>query len=202
MTTKVEFFWDAGSPYTYLALTQLDGLIQRTGATVEMIPFLLGGVFKAAANTMPAAVPAKAVYSMHDLARWRDHYRVPMKIPGMDEVPFPLNTLAAMRVAVAAKMAGKGDEYCRAVFAAYWGDGRDITQPAELEKVITSVGLDPKSMLEASSSSAVKDQLRANTDNAVQRGAFGAPAIFVGEELYWGNDRLDFVERRLLREKK
>src|SRR5688572_27095169 len=90
--SKVEVYWDVGSPYTYLAVTQLDGLARRTGATIELIPFLLGGAFKAAGNTMPAAVPAKALYMIEDLRRWRDHYRVPLKLPP-NEVIFPLNTL-------------------------------------------------------------------------------------------------------------
>jgi 2-hydroxychromene-2-carboxylate isomerase len=199
--TKLEVFWDAGSPYTYLAITQLEGLAKRTGVEIELIPFLLGGVFKAAGNTMPAAVPAKAIHLIQDLARWRDYYGVPMKLPPA-EVPFPLNTLVPMRVAVAAKKAGKGDEYCRALFHAYWGEGRDVSQPAEIEKIAASIGLDGKALLEQSSSPEVKDQLRANTDEAVRRGAFGAPAMFIGEELYWGNDRLHFIEQRLAKEKK
>lgn len=198
---KLEVFWDAGSPYTYLAITQLDALAKKTGAEIELKPFLLGGVFKAAGNTMPAAVPAKAMYLMEDLKRWRDHYGVSMRIPP-DEVVFPLNTLLPMRVAVAAKRAGKGDEYCRAVFDAYWRDGHDISQPAEVERICAAVGLDGKAMIEAASSAEVKDDLRKYTDDAVSRGAFGAPAMFIGNELYWGNDRLHFIERRLLKDRR
>lgn len=193
--TKIELFWDVGSPYTYLALTQIDALVERTGAELELRPFLLGGVFKSAGNTMPAAVPAKAIYLAEDLRRWRDHYRVQMKMPS--EVIFPISTLLPMRVAIAAQRAGKGDAFCHAVFSAYWRDGRDVSQSAELEQVVRAVGLDPKSMIDASSSAEVKDALRANTDEAVARGAFGAPALFVGDALFWGNDRLDFVERHL-----
>src|SRR5690348_199062 len=101
---KLEVYWDVGSPYTHLAVTQLDGLAQRTGAEVELIPFLLGGVFKATENTMPARVPKKAAYLIEDLRRWRDRYGIAMKMPVV-EVTFPLNTLLPMRVAVAAKRA-------------------------------------------------------------------------------------------------
>jgi 2-hydroxychromene-2-carboxylate isomerase len=190
---KLEFFWDVGSPYTYLATTQLEGLRKRTGAVVEFRPFLLGGVFKSAGNQLPAAVPNKAVYMLKDLTRWGAHYGVPLKV----DAPFPLVTLLPMRVAIAADLRGKGEPYCHAIFRAYWADGRDVSAPDEVGRVLQTIGLDPKELLEAANTQEVKDKLRANTDEAVARGAFGAPAMFVGEELYWGNDRLEFVERAL-----
>jgi 2-hydroxychromene-2-carboxylate isomerase len=193
----LEFFWDIGSPFTYLALTQFDGLRKRTGVEIQFRPFLLGGVFKGTGNTMPASVPAKAMYLLADVARWRDHYGLKMRLP--PEVPFPLNSLVPMRVAIAADAKGKGEAYCRAVFERYWVEGKDVTVPDELGSVVASIGLDPKDMLEAAQSQPVKDRLRENTDEAVRRGAFGAPSFFIGEELYWGNDRLDFIEARLKR---
>jgi 2-hydroxychromene-2-carboxylate isomerase len=193
---KLEFFWDVGSPYTYLASTQMEGIRKRTGAEIVFRPFLLGGVFKSAGNTMPASIPAKAAYMMHDLARWCDHYGVVMKLP--PEVPFPPNGLLAMRCAVAADIAGAGEAYCHAVFRAYWGEARDISTEREVSAVLDHIGLQPQRIVEAAQSQPVKDRLRATTEEAVQRGAFGAPALLIGDELYWGNDRLDFVERRLL----
>ena len=190
---KLEFFWDVGSPYTYLASTQMNALRQRTGAEVEFRPLLLGGVFKAAGNQLPATVPNKAQYMLKDLARWRDYYGVPFKL----DAPFPLVTLLPMRTAIAAAARGKGEEYCHAIFRAYWGEGRDVSAPDEVGRVLQMLGLDPKELLEAANAQEVKDKLRANTDEAVARGAFGAPAMFIGDELYWGNDRLDFVERAL-----
>lgn len=195
--TKAELFWDVGSPYTHLAVTQVEGLRRRTGAQIELRPFLLGGVFKSAGNPAPASVPAKARYLIEDLRRWRDFYRVPMKLPP-NEVPFPLNTLLPMRAAVAARHLGAGDAYCHAVFHAYWGEGRDVSLPDTLAEVARSIGLDPARLLEAASGQAAKDELRAATDEAVRRGAFGAPAIFVGDDLYFGNDRLFMVEQRLM----
>src|SRR5215831_696433 len=114
----LEFFWDIGSPYTYLAVTQLAGLQKRTGAEIRYRPFLLGGVFKGSGNTMPAAVAAKALYMAVDLGRWRDLYGVKMKVP--PELPFPLNSLAPMRAAVAADVKGRGPAFCHAVFERYW----------------------------------------------------------------------------------
>lgn len=196
--SKLELFWDVGSPYTYLAVTQIEGLKQRTGAEVELRPFLLGGVFKGAGNTMPAAVPSKAAYMIQDLRRWSDHYGVPIRLPP-NEIPFPINSLLPMRAAVAAMIGGSGDAFCHSVFRAYWGEGRDVSGADEVAKVVASIGLDAKTILEAASSQEVKDKLRSNTEEALTRGAFGAPAMFIGDDLYWGNDRLMLVEKRLMR---
>src|SRR5688572_30324957 len=96
----IELFWDVGSPYTYLAVTQVPALEKRLGAQVKYRPVLVGGIYKITGNTMPAAVPSKARWLLQDLARWRDDYQLQMKLPG--EVVFPLNTLTPMRVATAA----------------------------------------------------------------------------------------------------
>lgn len=192
---KLEFFWDVGSPYTYLASTQMDGIRQRTGAEVVFRPFLLGGVFRSTGNEMPARVAAKAVWMGKDLRRWSEEYGVAMKMPG--ETPFPLNTITPMRVAVAADRAGKGEAYCHALFNSYWVDGNDVSQLDHLAAVCDAVGLDPKEMAAAAQDQEVKDTLRKNSDEAVERGAFGAPTLFVGDDLWWGNDRLRQVEARL-----
>lgn len=190
--TQLEFFWDVGSPYTYLASTQLGQFRARTGATVVCRPFLLGGVFKAAGNVMPAEVPAKAAYMLKDLARWRDRYQIPFRLPG--DAPFPLNTVLAMRVATAADLAGQGEPVMHALMAAYWGQGKDVSALEVLTQVIVDNGFSAD-FLAAAQSSQVKDRLRANSDEAVARGAFGAPTFFWGEELYWGNDQLVHLEK-------
>ena len=194
---KLEVFWDVGSPYAYLAITQLDGLRERTGAEIERIPFLLGGVFKASGNSAPIEIPPKARYLASDLRRWARDYGVEMKLPG--ETPFPISTVLPMRVAVAARRVGAGDRYCDAVFRAYWAEGRDVSEPAVLADVCRDVGLDPEQMLQQTQKQDVKDELRAASDQAVARGAFGAPTFFVGDEMYWGNDRLPQIEDHLRR---
>ncbi len=193
----LEFFWDVGSPYTYLAFTQLPRLQERTGATIRLRPFLLGGVFKATGNTMPAAVAAKARYLTQDLERWRRHYDVPLRLPVL-ETPFPLSTVLPMRAAVAAERENAGEPFAAALFAAYWVRGLDVSLVETVAEVAAGVGLEPDALLAAAQSQEVKDALRQSSDEAVARGAFGAPAMFIGEELYWGNDRLSFVEQRLL----
>lgn len=194
---KLEFFWDVGSPYTYLAMTQLPGLRQRTGAEVVYRPFLLGGVFRSVGNKMVDVAP-KAKNLLDDLKRWRDWYRVEMKMP-MVEAPFPLNTLLPMRAAVAADRlsAETGERFAHAIMRAYWAEGRDVSVAEEISRVAESIGLVGADLLAAAEDPVVKNTLRANTDEAVARGAYGAPAMFIGEELYWGNDRLQFVESKL-----
>src|SRR5262245_42568223 len=116
MAKRVEFFFDIGSPYSYLAATQMDGLAKQTGAEVRWRPFLLGGVFKSAGNTMPAAVPNKGRYMLHDLVRWARHYDVPFKM----STRFPQNSLRAMRACTYAAEQGRSRELALALFRAYW----------------------------------------------------------------------------------
>lgn len=193
---KLEFFWDVGSPYTYLASTQLAGMRSRTGAEIVTRPMLLGGVFKSTSNHMPAAVVQKARYMAEDLRRWRDHYGVKLLIPP-DEVVFPINSLVAMRVASAIEDPAEAERFMHAVMAAYWAEGIDVSSREAVEDVLQRHGFDAAGLLEATADQVVKDRLRATTDEAVERGVFGAPAMFVKGQLFWGNDRLHFVEAAL-----
>lgn len=188
---KIEFFWDAASPYSYLAATQLDALAARTGATISWRPFLIGGAFKATGNTMPAAVPAKARYMRDDLRRWARRYGVPFNFPEL----FPLRSVLAQRVACAARARlPAASTLPLALMRAYWVDGCDLSQAEQVERVCTALGLDGTALLAAAESTEVKDQLRADTEEAVARGAFGAPTLFLGEHMFWGNDRLKLLE--------
>lgn len=192
---SIEFFFDVGSPYSYLAATQLDGLAERTGVPVVWRPFLLGGVFKASGNEMPARVPAKARYMLADLERWARHYEVPFRF----SPHFPLNTLKTQRAltAVAAADAGAVRAFALALFRALWVDGRDVSADDVVLSVAHGCDADGDRVLAATSDPSIKDRLRAETDEAVARGAFGAPTFFVGPTMYWGNDRLMLLERDL-----
>ena len=189
---KIEIFWDVGSPYTHLAIGQLEAMQKRSGLPVELRPFLIGGVFKSTGNSAPGILPAKAKYMMHDLTRWRNHLNLELKLP-TEGTPFPINSLKPMRVAMLCQTRGQGETFCRALFAAYWGRGEDVSNPEVLTKVIESVELDPAEIIEAAGSDDNKAALRANTDEAVARGAFGAPSLFVGDQLFWGNDRINLM---------
>jgi len=188
---RVELFWDVGSPYTYLAVTQLDSLRQRTGVEVTLRPLLLGGLFKTVGAIPPANVPNKARFLMADLARWARQLDVPIVLP--PNLPFPINSLLPMRVAVAVQREhGEHQEaFCRALFDSYWARGEDVSEPKKLDEVLQQVGLDGPALRDAAASQPVKDALKEATQEAADRGAFGVPAFFVGDQLFWGNDRIE-----------
>lgn len=192
----VEFFFDIGSPFSYLAATQLDALAQRTGATVRWRPFLLGGVFKATGNTAPAALPSRAAYLLKDLTRWGAHYGVPFHFPPW----FPANMLQTQRVLVAIELdAGEAamKQAALRLFGAFWGGECDVTAPGNLSPLLDACGLDGAALVARAADADVKRALIEATEDAVRRGAFGAPTFFVGEEMFFGNDRLSFVEAAL-----
>jgi 2-hydroxychromene-2-carboxylate isomerase len=192
---RVEFFFDLSSPYSYLAATQIDAIAARAGAEITWRPMVLGAVFKAAANAIPASSPPKARYMLADLTRWAEEYGVPFQMTSR----FPVNALKAMRLVIAAEReaAGRGRDLALAAFRALWVDDRDITDAAELHALAAAAGIDADRAVAAIENPEIKDALRANTDEALRRGAFGAPTFLVGDELFWGNDRLHFVERAL-----
>jgi 2-hydroxychromene-2-carboxylate isomerase len=192
MSQTLEFFFDCASPYTYLAATQLESLAARTGATVLWRPFLIGKAFEATGNKMPASVPAKAKYMFKDLLRWSQHYGVPFAFPKI----FPINSLLPQRLACAVP-AQRLPEVALAVMSAYWAQGQDVQQPAVLQALLDGLGLDGAAALEATQTDAVKGQLKANTEDAIARGAFGAPTFFIGKAMFWGNDRFTLIEETL-----
>jgi 2-hydroxychromene-2-carboxylate isomerase len=191
---QVDFFFDLSSPYSYLAATQMHGLGERTGARVVWKPMVLAALFKTVGNDMPARVPNKARWMGQDIARWAQHYNIPWRMSSH----FPANTIKAMRLILVDD--GKAEAVALAAFHAMWVEDRDITAEAELRQIAERGGLDGNAALAAIEEPRIKEQLRAYTDEAVTRGAFGAPTFVVGDELYWGNDRLHFVEAALRRQ--
>lgn len=190
---KLEFFFDYGSAYSYLADTQVAAVAARAGAELVYRPMLLGGVFKATGNASPATLPSKGIYMLKDLHRWAARYGVPFAY----NPHFPVNTLKLMRMAVAAQRLGVFPAYHAAVFRSMWAEERNLGEPAQIEALLKQAGLDAAALFAESERDEVKQALKSATDEAVERGAFGAPAMFVGEEMFWGNDRLDFVEAAL-----
>ncbi len=186
----IEFLFDYGSPASYLAYTQMPGLAKRTGAEIIYRPFLLGGVFKATGNRSPIEIAAKGAWMMGDLARYAARYGVPY----VRNPHFPINTLNLMRGAIAAENEGRLVPYSDAIFRAVWADQRNMEDPIVIAAVLREAGFDPAALMAAIGTAEVKDRLRANTEEAVARGVFGAPTFFVGKELFFGQDRLDFVE--------
>jgi 2-hydroxychromene-2-carboxylate isomerase len=195
MSKSVEFFFDVGSPAAYLAWTQLPRIATDAGATLVWRPMLLGGVFKATGNTSPVTIPAKGRWLMADLARWAARYGVPLKMP----TDFPINTLTLMRGAVGMQLKRPRDfqRYLSAVFEGVFAHGLAMGDPTVVAKVLNDAGFDPADFQALTGDAAVKQALIANTDEAVVRGVFGAPTMFVGDEMHFGQDRLDFVAAAL-----
>jgi len=193
MPKTVEFLFDFGSPASYLAYKRLPDLVARTGAQVDYVPMLLGGVFKATGNASPAEVPAKGRWMNADLARWAKRYGTPFNRNPF----FPINTLHLMRGATGLIEDVRFMAYCDLVFDAMWLEPKNLGDPAELAPVIRRAGVEPDDFRALVEREDVKARLKATTESAVARGAFGAPTFFVGEEMFFGQDRMDFVEEAL-----
>lgn len=182
----LELYYDIVCPYAYLASTQIEPLAARHGATVQWEPVLLGGILRALyENGAVPTNPPKARLGLLDLQRWADHWAVPLRMPAAH----PRRTVEAMRLCVAA--AQSRAEVSHRLYRAYWVDGLDIADRAVLRDLVGTALVarldDPE----------LKDELRARTDAALERGVFGVPTIFVGGQLFWGQDRLHFVEKAL-----
>jgi len=190
---RVEFFFDYASTYSYLAHKEIEELAARREAELVFKPMVLGFVFKATGNSMPAAVPAKAAYMVHDVRRWVRHYGLPFHMPSV----FPVNTIRALRTGIAALEEGTFLAFHHAVMQAYWANDQDIGDAEVLAAIATAAGLDGPRLTARAEEGIIKDRLKANTDEAIQRGVFGAPTFFVGEQMFWGNDRLEFVAEAL-----
>jgi 2-hydroxychromene-2-carboxylate isomerase len=194
-TKSVDFYFDFGSPAAYLAYTQLPKLRADTGATVVMKPVLLGGVFQSTGNRAPISVPLKGSYLFVDLARYAKRYGVPLVMNPF----FPINTITLMRADVGLGLRGDSrlEVYREAMFRAIWIDRQNMNDPATVTALLTANGFDAAEIMAMVADASVKDALKVATQAAVDRGIFGAPTFFVGEEMFWGQDRLDFVREAL-----
>lgn len=196
MAKHVDFYYDFSSPNAYMSAVQLKALLERTQATATYRPILLGGIFKSLNVTPPMQQSGhKAKYMPKDMERWAKKHGIPFRFPSV----FPMNTVKALRGALAVERLepAKLVPYVEAVFRAYWAEDRDISQDAVLGEIVRGLGLDPDRFFSAIGSPEIKDDLRRHTEEAEQRGVFGTPTFFVADEMFWGKDRLDFVEDEL-----
>jgi 2-hydroxychromene-2-carboxylate isomerase len=186
-----EFWFDVGSAYSYIAWHALPDLARRTGARAVLRPMLLGGVFKATGNRSPMEVAAKGAWTGTDLPRWA----AKLGVPYVRNPWFPVNTLMVMRGAAGLRLRDPQalPGYVDAMFHAAWGHPRNLGDPGEVGAVAGAAGLDPKALLALVEDPEVKGALRRDTEEAVARGVFGAPSFFVGDELFFGQDRMAFV---------
>ena len=195
MRKTVEFYFDLGSPATYLAYTQLPKLCAETDSELIYIPMLLGGVFKATGNASPAMIPAKGRYMFQDLDRYAKRYGVPLTF----NPHFPINTLMLMRAVTGIQSCQpeRFHAFIDCLFNALWVEGRPLDEPATVAALLSEHGFDPAEVLALTNDETVKAALKENTETAVKRGVFGAPSVFIGNQMFFGQDRLDFVEQAL-----
>jgi 2-hydroxychromene-2-carboxylate isomerase len=194
----IEFIFDFGSPNAYLAYKALQGIAEQRGAAIKLVPCLLGGIFKATNNQGPITafgnVKGKLAYEQLEMKRF-------IKKHGLGKFRFnphfPVNTLLLMRGHIAAQHAGVEVAYVEAGLRAMWEDGKKMDDPDVFAAVMNEGGLDGKALLEKTQDAAVKAELAANTDAAVQRGVFGIPTYFVDGEMFFGKDRLGQVDEFL-----
>ena len=200
MAKRLEFFFDCSSPWTYLAFARVHEVVARTGAEMVWKPILVGGVFNAVNQDVyerrAKPEPRKTAYYFKDLQDWARHAGVDIGQPPV----FPVNSVKAMRGCLVALEDGFMVPYARAAFQAYWGELQDISQPDVIGRIVSALGQDPVTFLARIEAPAIKEELRANTDELIARGGFGSPTMFVdGSDMYFGNDRLPLVEAALMR---
>ncbi len=195
LNKSVEYFFDFGSPASYLAYTQLPEICARAGATLAYRPMLLGGVFQATGNQSPASIPAKGKYTFADFDRFARRYGVTLQ----RNPHFPINTLTLMRGAIGLQLREpqRLRAYMDAIYSAIWVDAKNLNDPGVVSSVLQAAGFEPAALLALTQDSDVKDRLKAATQEAIDRGVFGAPTMFVGDQMFWGQDRLDFVKEAL-----
>jgi 2-hydroxychromene-2-carboxylate isomerase len=192
---ELSFFFDFSSPFAYLASTQIEGVAARNGAVLRFRPFLLGALFKALGGpdvplfSMP---PPKQRHARDDMFRWADFYGVPLKFPSR----FPMNTVKALRMILQLPEEQRAP-LIHAIYRAGWADDRDTNDDAVLAELATGVGLDGPALVAGTKQDAVKERLKVATDEALKLGLFGAPCFQVDDLLFWGQDRLAFVEKAL-----
>lgn len=190
---QIDFYFDVGSPAAYLAWTQLPKLMQETGATINYKPMFISGVFKLTGNDTPITVPAKGRWIFEDFARWAKRYNVPLVVNSK----FPVNSLYMMRGIIAHKNDDRFMALVNTMFDAMWVSNKDVTDPNIMAEIASSAGVNSQDFAEKLQSPDTKQLLIDATQEAVDRGVFGAPTFFVGEEMHFGQDRMDFIAEAL-----
>lgn len=192
----VEMYWDIGSTNAYFALHLIKPVLARTGARLVLHPFNLGFVFRAHDYVLMEEPAIKIANRKRDLQRWAEKYDLPFRFPS----EFPIKTSRALRGALAMREFGKEAEYVEALFSAYWErNDAGVQDYAGLAPIVQKLGVDPAEFEEKSESPEIRQALIDSTNGGLARGVFGVPSIFVGEELFWGKDRMEFVEDELNR---
>ena len=198
----IEFFFDCSSPWTWLAFHNIQPMARELGVRIHWRPVLVGGIFNAVNPSVyefrEHGVPAKQAYLKKDLQDWARLAGLKIVFP---PTVFPVNSVKAMRGCILLEAEGKLVPFAQAVFEAYWTYDRDISQDAVLAEICARIGTDPQRFFAGIATPEIKAALKANTDEVIARGGFGSPTIFVGDDMYFGNDRLGLVREAVLRRK-
>ena len=198
----IEFFFDCSSPWTWLAFHNIQPMARELGVEIRWRPVLVGGIFNAVNPSVyefrERGIPAKQAYLRKDLADWARLAGLTIVFP---PATFPVNSVKAMRGCILLESEGKLVPFAQAAFEAYWTHDRDISKDEVLADLCERVGVEPSRFLEGIATPAIKAELKANTDEVIARGGFGSPTIFVGDDMYFGNDRLALVRDAVLRRK-
>lgn len=197
----IEFFFDCSSPWTYLAFHNLQPMARELGVEVRWRPILVGGIFNSVNPSVyefrTRGVPAKQLHQLKDLQDWARKAGLTIKFP---PAVFPVNSVKAMRGCLLLEPMGRLVPFASEVFTAYWAHGRDISQDEVLADLCTRVGVEPQQLFAGIARPEIKALLKANTDEVIARGGFGSPTMFVGgDDMYFGNDRLELVRDAVLR---
>jgi 2-hydroxychromene-2-carboxylate isomerase len=201
LPAMIEFFFDISSPWTYLAFHRVQQIAQECDQQLIWRPILVGGVFNAVNPTVYASreqpVLAKQRYLHKDLQDWAKHTGLQIVFPPS---VFPVNSVKAMRACIVLEASGQLPAFARAAFEAYWAQNQDISQADVLRAIFVHLGLDANVVMERLQEDSVKEQLRANTQELIDRGGFGSPTYFLDhKDMYFGNDRLDLLRSAILK---
>ena len=198
----IEFFFDCSSPWTYLAFHNIQPLAAELTEPIQWRPVLVGGIFNAVNPSVYAQrekpVPAKAAYMLKDMQDWAREAGLKIVMPPK---VFPVNSVKAMRGCLWLEPQGKLLAFASAVFEAYWSREEDISQDAALLNICQTIGVDGAEFLAGIAQPAVKEQLKSNTEEVIRRGGFGSPTMFLGDDMYFGNDRLALLKTAILRQR-
>ena len=195
MSDSLDFYFDFSSPYGYLASVRIDRIAAKHGRAVTWRPMLLGAVFQKIGGSPLVNQPMKGPYSQHDMLRSARLHGITFNVPDN----FPVNSIAACRAYywLAGSDAATARDFARALYRGYFVENRDLSQPEIVVEAAQALGVDGDALVAAVQDQAIKDRLRAKNDAAIERGVFGSPTVFVGDEMFWGHDRLEMIDRWL-----
>ena len=195
MSDSLDFYFDFSSPYGYLASERIDGIAAKHGRGVTWRPMLLGAVFQKIGGSPLVNQPMKGPYSQHDMLRSARLHGIAFNVPDN----FPVNSIAACRAYywLADREPATARDFAQALYRGYFVENRDLSQPETVVAAAKALGVDGDALVAAVQDQAIKDRLRAENDAALERGVFGSPTVFVGNEMFWGHDRLEMIDRWL-----